>query len=123
MPRIEPTIGPNPAKESDPSFDRGPPRTPSRVNVRRANQGKVAISSFSLFALVAGVIAFLFARQQGVDRMAVAYHFGQTVPVFIVSTVVVLGFTFFSRKLWSWGFTVLLFLVVLPITFKLAMVG
>jgi len=115
MPRIEPTIG------SDSTQHNALPRTIlssnkpplTKVAVRRSNQRKIAITSSLLFAIVAGLVAILLSSRSSINSTAVSYKLGKELSFFLIATVIALGFTFFGKKQWTWGFSVFLLVILL----------
>jgi membrane-associated HD superfamily phosphohydrolase len=121
MPRIEPTIA------SDSIEHNALPRTiPSSTKlpltiaaIRRSNQRKIAITSSVLFAIMAGLVAILLSSKPSISLTAVSYRLGQSLSFFLIAAVVALGFTFFGKKQWTWGFAVFLLVILLVPIFVL----
>lgn len=114
MPRIEPTIG------STQTPNDLPPELPPvkqqavpKVAFRRSNQRKVVISTAALYAIMVSVVAFLLRPKPTINASAFSYRLGETASYFLIAMIIALGFTFLSRKAWSWGFSVFLVLLFL----------
>ncbi|WP_143526023.1 hypothetical protein [Rhodanobacter sp. C05] len=114
MPRIEPTIGATPTP-SDllPELPPAGKRTAEKPSIRRSNQFKLAVSATTLYAIVVGVVAFLSHPQPTVNASALSYRLGEVASYFLIATILGLGCTLVSKKPWTWGFAVFLFIVFL----------
>jgi hypothetical protein len=120
VPRIEPTIGPNlTPKEPPPNSPSAPKSTAPKAAIRQSNQRKAAISAAVLFVIAIGIAGILLSRQPTINAAAVSFRLGEAISFFLIATSLALGFTFFGKKSWTWGFAVFLLIVPLVLIFKL----
>ena len=113
MPRIEPTIGSTQVPDDLPPELPVKQRTASKAAIRRSNQRKVATFTAVLYAIMVGVVVFLLRQQPKTSPNVLSYRLGETASYFLIAMVIALGFTFLSKKVWSWGFAAFLVLVFL----------
>jgi hypothetical protein len=76
------------------------------------------VSAAALYAIVVGVVAMLLQPQPTVNAGALAYRLGEVASYFLIAMTIGLGCTLVSKKPWTWGFAVFVFILFLvPIWF------
>jgi len=115
MPRIEPRVGSdfNPSNGLPPNLSSDTKCSFTKSKIRRSNQRKVLIASSSLFAIMVALAEIILLPRQSVNLNSVSYRLGSSIALFLMATVLALGFTLLSKKLWTWGFAVFLLLIFL----------